>query len=151
MVNNKIKFALAAGAALLYCCIGAIASPQDDDDKKKDPTTLASEEAERMAKTYNLDDAQLFYIDSILCHDYAAMIAECEKLSKAKVENYELYGTIQDKWYEQMDNAIKKVMTPEQWAQYLKQGGEKRAKERAKRREKAENATADVKKGKKNK
>jgi len=149
MKNNKIKFAFAAAAALLCCNSGALPTP-DDNTKKKDPMEMASEQAEKMATTYELDDTQLFYVDSILCHDYAAMIAECEKLSKAKVENYDLYSTIQDKWFDQMDAAIKKVMTPEQWAKYMKQGGEKRAKERAKRREKAENASSDIK-NKKNK
>jgi len=150
MTNNKIKFALAAVAALFYCISGAFATPQDE-EKKKDPASLASAEAERMAKQFDLDDGQLYYVDSVLCHDYVEMCAELEKLSKAKVENYELFYSVQDKWFEKMEVAMKQIMTPEQWEKFMKQGGEKRAKERAKRREKAEKAANSEKINKKKK
>lgn len=152
MTNIETKIVLTLSAMLLGGIFGNVALAQSSDDSKpKDPSTLASEEAERMARQLDLDDSQLFYIDSILCHDYVAMCTELDKLSKAKVENFDLFYTVQDKWMEKIDNAVKKVLTPQQQAKFMKQGGQKRANDRAKRREMAEKAALNEKINKKKK
>lgn len=113
-----------------------------DNSKEKVPTTeeMATAEAERLGNLLKLEDWQLFYVDSILQHDYAALKKEMEELKKYKVENYNLYIFIQDKWMDKIDNGYKKFFTPEQWAAYLKSGAAKAQKARNKRREKSEKA-----------
>ena len=84
----------------------------------------------------DLEDWQVFYVDSILKHDYTAMMAEADKLRAAKVANSSLYVEVNDRWMEKIDAAYRKIFTDEQWAAYLKQGAGKAQKARAKRKAK---------------
>ena len=95
-------------------------------------------EADRLQRVLDLEDWQVFYVDSTLKHDFPAMMAEYEELRKAKVENNSMYIAINDKWMEQIDVTYKKIFTEEQWAAYLKQGAAKAQKARAKRKAKAQ-------------
>jgi hypothetical protein len=90
-------------------------------------------EADRLQRVLELEDWQVFYVDSTLKHDYPAMQAEVMKLAEAKVSNRDMYIMVQDKWMDQIDSTYKKIFTPEQWAAYLKQGAAKAQKARAKR------------------
>ena len=90
-------------------------------------------EADRLQRVLELEDWQVFYVDSTLKHDYPAMQAEVQKLAEAKVANRDMYIMVQDKWLEQIDATYKRIFTPEQWAAYLKQGAAKAQKARAKR------------------
>ena len=90
-------------------------------------------EADRLQRVLELEDWQVFYVDSTLKHDYPAMQAEVQKLAEAKVSNRDMYIMVQDKWLEQIDATYKRIFTPEQWAAYLKQGAAKAQKARAKR------------------
>ena len=90
-------------------------------------------EADRLQRVLELEDWQVFYVDSTLKHDYVAMQAEAQKLAEAKVSNRDMYIMVQDKWLEQIDATYKRIFTPEQWAAYLKQGAAKAQKARAKR------------------
>ena len=91
-------------------------------------------EADRLQRVLNLEDWQVFYVDSTLKHDYPAMQAEAQKLMDAKVANRDIYQIVQDKWMDQIDATYKRIFTPEQWAAYLKQGAAKAQKARAKRK-----------------
>ena len=95
-------------------------------------------EADRLQRVLELEDWQVFYVDSTLKHDYPAMQAEVMKLAEAKVANRDMYIMVQDKWMEQIDATYKRIFTPEQWAAYLKQGAGKAQKAREKRRLKSE-------------
>ena len=75
----------------------------------------------------------MFYVDSILTHDYQAMRDELMVKSAAKVSNTDIYVQIQDKWMEQIYNAFSKVFDEDQWAKYLKQGAAREKKARDKR------------------
>ena len=90
-------------------------------------------EADRLQRVLELEDWQVFYVDSTLKHDYPAMQAEVMKLAEAKVSNRDMYIMVQDKWMDQIDSTYKRIFTPEQWAAYLKQGAAKAQKARAKR------------------
>ena len=94
----------------------------------------------RLERLLELEVWQVFYVDSTLKHDYAAMQAELEKFQKAKVSNYSMYVTVQDKWMETIDSTYRTIFTEEQWNAYLKSGAEKQQKARAKRKAKAEKA-----------
>lgn len=102
-------------------------------DKQPDIYERAEMEADRLQKVLDLEDWQVFYVDSTLKHDYPAMMAECDKLQASRVMNSSIYIAVQDKWMEQIDATYKKIFTPEQWALYLKNGAQRAQKARAKR------------------
>ena len=95
-------------------------------------------EADRLQRILDLEDWQVFYVDSTLKHDLPAMIAESEQLRAAKVANTSMYQEVRDKWWDQIDATYKKIFTQDQWALYLKQGAGKAQKAREKRRQKAQ-------------
>lgn len=94
------------------------------------------QEADRLQRVLDLEDWQVFYVDSILKHDYTAMMAEADRLRAAKVANSSLYIEVNDRWMEKIDAAYRKIFTDEQWTAYLKQGAGKAQKARAKRKAK---------------
>ena len=130
--------------ALLFCQPVALKAQ----DEKKQPTMeeLATKEADRLFELLDLEDWQLFYVDSTLQHDYAAMDAELKDLQRAKVGNTDLYVAAQDRWVEQIEKKYKEIFTDAQWAKYLKSGAARAQKAREKRREKAAKAAASGKK-----
>ena len=81
---------------------------------------------EHQIETYtdrlDLEYWQVFYVDSIMTHDYTALTAELQELSDSKVTNTEAYERVQDKWAEQMYNAYREVFNDQQWQKYLKAG-----------------------------
>ena len=103
---------------------------------KPDVMEKAEMEADRLQKLLDLEDWQVFYVDSTLKHDYPAMMAEYEQLSKSKVSNQSFYQMVYDKWMEQVDDTYKKIFTQEQWYAYLKSGAARAQKARDKRKSK---------------
>ncbi|HCY73030.1 MAG TPA: hypothetical protein DHU75_02590 [Rikenellaceae bacterium] len=132
--NNKVM-KLCYLIVALSISIGAMAqeTPQDKDKMLRENIDKT---LERYEKTLELEYWQVFYMDSILTHDYSAMMAELEEKSKAKVENSTIYQKVQDKWNEQIYNSIHKILNEEQWNKYLKQGAAREKKARDKREEK---------------
>ena len=130
-------FTLAAVSVLLCASLSGYAQSQDE---KPDLMEIAENEADRLERLLELEVWQVFYVDSTLKHDYAAMQVELEKFQKAKVSNYSMYVTVQDKWMETIDSTYRTIFTEEQWNAYLKSGAEKQQKARAKRKAKAEKA-----------
>ncbi|MGM9737352.1 MAG: hypothetical protein ACI3ZT_02945 [Candidatus Cryptobacteroides sp.] len=120
----------------------ANASAQEQDEQKI-PTTeeMAAKEADRLAELLKLDPGQVFYVDSTLQHDYAAWKEESEKLQRSRVDNYDMYNNVRDKWMEQIDKTYRRIFTDEQWAAYLKSGAAKSQKAREKRKAKIEKAS----------
>ncbi len=99
---------------------------------------MAESEADRLQELLDLEDWQVFYVDSTLKNDYSCMQKEMEELQKAKVSNYTMYQSVQDRWMEKIDGSYRKIFTDEQWKHYLKSGAAKQQKAREKRRLKAE-------------
>ena len=100
---------------------------------------MAEKEADRLQRLLDLEDWQVFYVDSTLKHDYPAMIAEYKELQSSKVSNTSLYQSVNDKWLEKIDATYKRIFTEKQWAAYLKSGAAKAQKARDKRKAKAQN------------
>lgn len=96
----------------------------------------AEMEADRLQRILELEDWQVFYVDSTLKHDYPAMIAESEALRDSKVTNTSMYQAVADKWMDQIDATYRKIFTDGQWAAYLKSGAGKAQKAREKRKAK---------------
>ena len=131
----KLKVCLSLITLLVFACISVSAQQQPE---QPDIYEQAEIEADRLQRVLDLEDWQLFYVDSTLKHDLPAMMAEYEELKKAKVANSSMYMDINDKWMEQIDQTYKKIFNDEQWAAYLKQGAAKAQKSRAKRKAKAQ-------------
>lgn len=131
----KLKLTVLSSFALLVSmifCAGASAQQKEGPDIFQQ----AEDEADRLQKVLDLEDWQVFYVDSTLKHDYPAMMADYEKLQSSKVTNTSLYQSVQDKWMDQIDATYKRIFTDEQWKAYLKSGAAKLIKAREKRKAK---------------
>ena len=111
-------------------------APQTPEQKEKQLLEFVDKEVTRLTELLNLEYWQEFYVDSTLTHDYHAMTEELGELQKAKVENTDLYVSIQDKWQQQINDSYKKFFTKEQWDKYWKLGGKKAQAARDKRKNK---------------
>lgn len=131
----KLKVLLLISFLMIFSCFAASAQQQEE---QPDIFEQAEMEADRLQRVLDLEDWQVFYVDSTLKHDFPAMMAEYEELRNSKVSNTSMYVAVQDKWMEQIDATYKKIFTEEQWAAYLKQGAAKAQKARAKRKAKAQ-------------
>ena len=134
----KLKVLMMASAAMFMLLASQGEASAQQQQEAPDIYEQAEMEADRLQRVLDLEDWQVFYVDSTLKHDLPAMIAESEQLRAAKVANVSMYQEVRDKWWDQIDATYKKIFTPEQWAAYLKQGAGKAQKARAKRREKAQ-------------
>lgn len=120
----------------LFCALPLSAQQQAPKDPQKQLRENIDLSLEKYERTLELEGWQMFYLDSIMTHDYSAMMAEMEDISKAKVENTDIYMQIQDKWNEKIYSAFHKVLNDEQWSKYLKQGAAREKKARDKRESK---------------
>lgn len=117
-----------------------LAQAQSADEAKAEKEFYESVEREidRLTRLLDLNDAQVFFVDSIIVHDYKAMQAEMKDLNDRKVSNVNMYYDVQDKWHEQIYEAYQKIFDEDQWAKYLKSGAARDKKSRDKRRAKAQ-------------
>lgn len=120
---------------LLPLCLCA-QQPVSDEAAEKQLREAIDKQIDEYTRTLGLEDWQVFYLDSILVHDYGAMNDELKGLTKAKVSNSDYYVLVQDKWMEKMYTATRKVLDEEQWAKYLKSGAARSKKARDKRESK---------------
>ena len=137
----KLNLQIATFVAFMFMMISGVANAQQQE--QPDIYEQAEMEADRLQRVLDLEDWQVFYVDSTLKHDFPAMMAEYEQLRNAKVGNTSMYQDVRDKWLDQIDATYKRIFTEEQWAAYLKQGAAKAQKARAKRKAKALQATKE--------
>ena len=110
--------------------------PQTPEQREKQLLEYIDKEVNRLSEMLDLEYWQEFYVDSTLTHDYHAMTEELEKLQAAKVENTDLYVSIQDKWMQQIEDSYKKFFTEQQLDKYWKNVGKKNQLVRDKRKNK---------------
>ncbi|MDY5317717.1 MAG: hypothetical protein SPH10_04465 [Candidatus Cryptobacteroides sp.] len=122
----------------LVCLPASAQSGQKKEDKEKKMDEFIQNQVSNLENSLKLETWQTFYVDSILNHDYRAMQDELENLSSAKVSNTDIYIRTQDKWNEQIYQALSKVMNEAQWNKYLKMGAAREKKFRDKRNSRAE-------------
>ena len=134
-MKSKIFLVLALLFAGLSFVSEGVATAQEP-PQQPDVYERAEMEADRLQELLELDDWQVFYVDSTLKHDYPAMMAEYDELSKSKVSNQSMYQMVFDKWMEQVDKTYRRIFTDEQWAAYLKSGAARAQKAREKRKAK---------------
>lgn len=131
-MKSKIYLMASLAALILTFASESNASAQQQ-EKAPDVFEQAEKEADRLANLLDLEDWQVFYVDSTLKHDFPAMMADYDELRKSKVTNTAMYQSVQDKWMDQIDQTYKKIFSEEQWAAYLKSGAARAQKARAKR------------------
>lgn len=117
-------------------------APPTPEEQEKQLTEYIQKEVDKLETILKLEDWQVFYVDSILTHDYHALQAEMNEYSSSKVSNYDIYSQTRDKWNERMYNSMHKVFNDEQWAKYLKNGAGREKKSRDKRKVKLESSSA---------
>ena len=122
----------------LVCLPASAQSGQKKEDKEKKMDEFIKNQVSNLENSLKLETWQTFYEDSILNHDYRAMQDELDNLSSAKVSNTDIYIRTQDKWNEQIYQALSKVMNEAQWNKYLKMGAAREKKFRDKRISRAE-------------
>ena len=122
----------------LVCLPASAQSGQKKEDKEKKMDEFIQNQVSNLENSLKLETWQTFYVDSILNHDYRAMQDELDNLSSAKVSNTDIYIRTQDKWNEQIYQALSKVMNEAQWNKYLQMGAAREKKFRDKRISRAE-------------
>ena len=138
----KLKFIfIFLFAFLSLSCLDAFAQDQDiDEDKQMDESI--EQVLQNLERNLKLEGWQMFYLDSIMRHDYTEMRGELKQLQTAKAMNTDLYYQIQDKWMEQMYVAFDAVLDDTQWAKYQKMGAAREKKARDKRAAKRQKDSA---------
>ncbi len=121
-------------AALL--CVLALAQEADPQKREKEFFENLDKQITQLTSQLDLEDWQVFYVDSILTHDYQAMQRELMTLQQKKVSNADIYSEVAYRWQDRIDESLQKVFTEQQWAKYQKNGAARAKKARDKRRAK---------------
>lgn len=118
-----------------FAVLLAGAAPQAfaQEPQEPDVNQIIDTQLENLTRLLNLDDVQLFFVDSILQYNYPAMMDEVTRARKTGASNSETYQVISDKWMAATDDAFQKIFTEEQWQKYLKSSYGKEKKRRDKR------------------
>ena len=124
---------LSAGFSL---SLAAQAQTAEEIKAEKDFYESVQKEIDRLSHLLDLEDWQVFYVDSIMTHDNKAMQAEMKELQQRKVTNTDMYYDIQYKWQDKIYEAYEKIFDEDQWAKYLKNGAARDKKNRDKKRAK---------------
>lgn len=135
-----------AVVCLLFSAMAVFAqqNPPSPEEQEKKLSEYIQKEVDRLEMTLKLEDWQVFYVDSILNHDYRAMQEEMNNLSSSKVGNFDIYTRTSDKWAEKIYVAFRKVLNDSQWEKYLKNGAARDKRAREKRKEKMEKSSAKL-------
>lgn len=142
MFYKSIKFFVSAVILLLPILASAQTNPEMDAkarEQEKKFDEAMEKQLEYYASALKLDDAQIFFLDSIIRHNNKALVEEIKELNAAKVSNSDYFQIAQDKWMDKTYYAIQAVLNEEQWAKYLKLGAAKSKKDRDKRAAKRNN------------
>ena len=91
-----------------------------EEPKQKSPEEYAVMEAERLEKELNLNQHQLFYVDSILQHNFVGLSDEFEKMKAGGMQDSRSYMAVKDKWQDRTLKAFEAVMDEQQYIKYLK-------------------------------
>ena len=126
-------------AAFLFPLCAFAQSQGGAQDEEKQMRKAIDTSLENLTSLLKLEDWQVFYLDSIMTHDYEAMTQEINVLRNAKMSNQDAYISVQDKWSEKMYQAFRGIFNDEQWAKYLKSGAGREKKARDKRAQKKNN------------
>lgn len=122
-------------AVILAAVMPMTASAQGSGQKgqqPKDAATMAAEGADYLQRILDLEDYQVFLVDSTLQYNFDGMMKEIEAVRRKGGSNSGLYQRITDRWYEANDTTFVKFLTPGQWEKYMRTsfGKEKKARDK---------------------
>ncbi|MCI1719850.1 MAG: hypothetical protein LKM37_02320 [Bacteroidales bacterium] len=120
-----VKYVLVA-AIILVSAIYSIPSFAQQQEKEKTPEEVAASEVKAMVRELQLSDAQEFYCDSILTHNYTSMKSDFENLQKSGMQEASTYQFLKDRWQKKTLEALKKVLDDQQYIKYLRRIGKGR-------------------------
>lgn len=123
---------------LMFLAASAQEQPLTPEQRAKKMREAIDKMVEDYERNLQLEDWQAFYADSILTHNLEERNKEMEAMASNKVENYDLYTMVGDKWEEETYNAFRRILTDEQWKKYLKSGAGRAKKARDQRAAKRE-------------
>ena len=119
--------------ALFLMPLGVFAQQMSEEEQAKKLAEAIEREVDHHTENLDLEDWQVFYVDSILTTNYKGMMDELDALNKSKVSNADLFVMAQDRWLEKTYRAFEKILDENQWAKYLKSGAARDKKARDKR------------------
>jgi len=119
--------------SLLALFLLAVPNLAAQDPQEPDVDQIINSQLETLTRQFKLDEIQVFYVDSILQHNYPAMVEEINETRKTGASNAETFQAVSDKWMDATDNAFQQFFTEEQWQKYLKSAYGKEKKRRDKR------------------
>ena len=111
-------FCLLTLAALL-----AFNTANAQNQQQENPDEMAIKMANRLETDLKLNSTQLFYVDSILRHNYTEMFAAVDQARARGSQDQQTYKTISDKWMQKTYDAMKAVLDEQQYIRYLKMMG----------------------------
>src|SRR5574344_1095985 len=123
IATDKRIFCVAIVSFLAFCSIPSFAQQQE---KEKTPEEVAASEVKAMVRELQLSDAQEFYCDSILTHNYTSMKSDFENLQKSGMQEASTYQFLKDRWQKKTLEALKKVLDDQQYIKYLRRIGKGR-------------------------
>ena len=132
MKYKAIKFFGITALLLLPLWLGA-QQPMTEEEEIKQMRESIDKTVDNYTNLLDLADWQIFYLDSILTHDFDAMRLELKGLRDAKMSNADAYVRSKDTSSEEIYTSLQKVFNEEQWTKYLKSGAARDKKSRDKR------------------
>lgn len=103
----------------LFCFSSTFAQEQPE----KTPEEYAIEEAIKLEEVLGLNGAQMFYVDSILRHNYVGLYEDIEKMRLRGGQDMQSFQTMQEKWQQHTLDAMKAHLDEQQYIRYLRHIG----------------------------
>ena len=91
--------------------------------EEKTPEEIAIEQANKLETELKLNSTQVFYVDSVLRHNYTELQAEIDKARSRGSQDANTYKTINEKWMHRTFDAFKAILDEQQYIKYLKMMG----------------------------
>lgn len=117
---NKISFKILAASFALLLSPSLFAQEQEMPSADE----MAIMEVEVLEEELELDAAQIFLADSVLRHNYQALMDEFEKMKSSGMQSTNSYKTVSEKWMQKCKDAFQLFLDEQQYIKYLKHLGE---------------------------
>ncbi len=117
---NKISFKILAASFALLLSPALFAQEQE----MPSADDMALMEVEVLEEELELDATQIFLADSVLRHNYQALMDEFEKMKSSGMQSTNSYKTVSEKWMQKCKDAFQLFLDEQQYIKYLKHLGE---------------------------
>ena len=117
---NKISFKILAASVALLLSPALFAQEQE----MPSADDMALMEVEVLEEELELDATQISLADSVLRHNYQALMDEFEKMKSSGMQSTNSYKTVSEKWMQKCKDAFQLFLDEQQYIKYLKHLGE---------------------------